>query len=150
MRRRTLLAGIIVSVYTACRGKSPTSSRYEPQLPVDSAEPEECLPQELSISLMDYPELTEVDGSALVSFPDQFVHLLVVCVAVQKWIAVWKICTHGSCDVEWDENRSAIRCPCHNSFFDLDGHVLQGPAQRPLKSYTVCQLDNSLYLSSAE
>ena len=116
---------------------------------IDSAvEEEDCLPQSLSISFDEYPELNEIGGSAWVSFPEQFVHVLVVCLAEQHWIAVWKICTHGTCDVEWDESLSVIRCPCHNSLFDIDGRVLEGPAERDLKEYSVCREGNMLFLSS--
>ena len=149
MKRRTVLVALISSVFAACRRLDTKQETAAPLPPDDSAETEECLPQELSISLDEYPQLTEVDASALVSFPDQFVHLLVVCIEQQKWIAVWKICTHGACDVEWDEQLLAVKCPCHNSLFDLDGEVIQGPAQRPLKSYSVCRSGNTLFLSLA-
>ena len=85
-------------------------------------------------------------GTVYVSFPEQFVHLLVICVAEEEWVAVWKICTHGVCDVEWDSSLSLVRCPCHGSLFDVDGLVLQGPAVRDLKAYSVCRKDQKLFL----
>ena len=41
------------------------------------------------------------------------------------------VCTHLGCTVE--ENGSGFSCPCHGSRFDQDGHVMEGPAQNPLK-----------------
>ena len=110
----------------------------------DTAESDEvdCPDSTMQISLSEYPELLAVGGSAYVSFPDDFVHILIVCVGNQEWIAVWKICTHGNCNVEWTESLALIECPCHNSLFDWDGSVLRGPAERPLASYGVC-LDDS-------
>ena len=157
MRRRPFLAGLLGYALTACRKHSKKEASVEDSgaLSEDSLieeieEGEDCLPQELSISLSDYPELRTVGGSSIVSFPEQFVHLLVVCIAEKQWIGVWKICTHGDCDVEWDETVASVRCPCHNSLFDIDGQVLQGPADRALKSYLVCEKQDKLYFLVAE
>ncbi len=47
-------------------------------------------------------------------------------------------CTHAGCAVEWDGRaKIPLRCPCHESQFDLDGKVLSGPAKAPLQRYTV-------------
>ena len=102
---------------------------------------EECLSASMQLQLDQYPELSMVGGSSVVSFPDDYVHILIVCVGIHEWIAVWKICTHGTCDVEWADDLGLVRCPCHNSLFDWDGTVLQGPAERSLASFMVC-LDN--------
>lgn len=39
-------------------------------------------------------------------------------------------CTHRGCQVEPEGLRLA--CPCHGSVFDLEGRVVEGPAERPL------------------
>jgi len=44
-------------------------------------------------------------------------------------------CTHLGCAYHWDEGRNAFVCPCHNSFFSIDGTVMGGPAPRPLDRY---------------
>lgn len=108
---------------------------------------EECLSANMQLQLDQYPELSMVGGSALVAFPDDYVHILIVCVGVNDWIAVWKICTHGNCDVEWADDLGLVRCPCHNSLFDWDGTVLQGPATRALASFTVCLDDDGRTLN---
>ena len=106
----------------------------------DTAIPD-CAESSMQVLLQDYPELTMVGGSTTISFPDDFAHVLIVCVAPQDWIAVWKICTHGNCDVEWADELALVRCPCHESLFDWDGTVLQGPATRSLTSFKVCLND---------
>lgn len=113
---------------------------------------EDCTEQRMSLSLEDYPELTQVGGSCLVSFEQEFVHILVVCIGPEDWIAVWQICTHGNCNVEWADDLGLVRCPCHNSLFDIDGQVLQGPATRALSSFTVCldEKTSTLYISKTE
>jgi len=45
------------------------------------------------------------------------------------------VCTHRQCLVAYKAAEHKIECPCHGSQFDLDGHVLKGPAPRPLERY---------------
>jgi menaquinol-cytochrome c reductase iron-sulfur subunit len=44
-------------------------------------------------------------------------------------------CTHLGCAYHWDEGKTEFICPCHNSFFSIDGKVIAGPAPRPLDRY---------------
>jgi cytochrome b6-f complex iron-sulfur subunit len=45
------------------------------------------------------------------------------------------VCTHLGCTVT--VTPSDIVCPCHGSVYDRAGHVLTGPALRPLPRYRV-------------
>ena len=51
-------------------------------------------------------------------------------------IAVNPTCTHMGCTVEWLNNEKIFLCPCHASEFKLDGKVQNGPATKPLSTYT--------------
>ncbi|GKQ33831.1 FAD-dependent oxidoreductase [Streptomyces sp. A012304] len=42
-------------------------------------------------------------------------------------------CTHMGCLVAFNRAERAWECPCHGSRFDVEGRVVQGPAQRPLE-----------------
>jgi menaquinol-cytochrome c reductase iron-sulfur subunit len=44
-------------------------------------------------------------------------------------------CTHLGCAYHWEESKNEFICPCHNSIFAVDGHVISGPAPRPLDRY---------------
>lgn len=44
-------------------------------------------------------------------------------------------CTHRGCTVK--KEPTLLRCPCHDSGFDLQGNVLNGPADAPLHRYQV-------------
>lgn len=41
-------------------------------------------------------------------------------------------CTHLGCSVQWKEEDSHFRCPCHSGQFSREGEVLSGPPPRPL------------------
>jgi len=47
-------------------------------------------------------------------------------------VAFSPMCTHLGCGYAWDPGEKHFKCPCHGSVFDVSGHVLGGPAPRPL------------------
>ncbi|MDH3403768.1 MAG: Rieske (2Fe-2S) protein [Acidobacteriota bacterium] len=56
------------------------------------------------------------------------------------------VCTHLRCVLTWDEDVSALACPCHNGAFDLSGNVTKGPPPRPLTRYRVETSLGKVYL----
>jgi len=44
-------------------------------------------------------------------------------------------CTHLGCAYHWEAAKNSFLCPCHNSFFTIDGKVSTGPAPRSLDRY---------------
>lgn len=52
-------------------------------------------------------------------------------------IAVNATCPHKGCVVDWKAEQQAFVCPCHAAAFALDGAVKKGPAEKPLKPFTV-------------
>jgi menaquinol-cytochrome c reductase iron-sulfur subunit len=55
-------------------------------------------------------------------------------------------CTHLGCAYHWDESVKEFACPCHASFFSLQGQVLAGPAPRPLDRYVTRVQNNRLQI----
>lgn len=51
--------------------------------------------------------------------------------------AVNPTCPHSGCTVDWDADQSLMICPCHNSQFNADGSLKQGPAKEGLPTYDV-------------
>ncbi len=47
-------------------------------------------------------------------------------------VAYSSSCTHLGCGYRWVEAQQRFACPCHGSFFDINGTVLAGPAPRSL------------------
>jgi menaquinol-cytochrome c reductase iron-sulfur subunit len=72
----------------------------------------------------------------------------VVKEADNKIVAFGPQCTHLGCAYHWEEGVKQFACPCHNSFFGLDGKVIGGPAPRPLDRYATKIQDNRLQLGA--
>ena len=111
-----------------------------------------CTPsvQSLIIDLADHPDLIEFGSWKSISFSQELIHLLVVHLGDKEWTAVWKYCSHGFCELEWSPSDSAIKCPCHHSLFNTEGAVLVGPATENIRSYSICEEDDVLYIETTE
>ena len=56
--------------------------------------------------------------------------------------AFTSICTHSGCSRDWSFANKQARCTCHNSIFNNDGSVSQGPASGSLAEFAV-ETDNN-------
>ena len=87
-------------------------------------------------------DLTDAANSALtqpggvLSFDAANDTIMVVRVSDTEVLAISAVCTHSGCIVDWNDSAQRIDCNCHGSEFGTDGHVIRGPANRPLKVYT--------------
>jgi cytochrome b6-f complex iron-sulfur subunit len=55
----------------------------------------------------------------------------------EGFLALYRKCPHLGCAVPWDEELGNFNCPCHTSFFSIQGEVLSGPSPRPLDYFPV-------------
>lgn len=53
-------------------------------------------------------------------------------------------CTHSGCEVQ--PNKVSLVCPCHGSEFSNKGVVLNPPAERDLKQYSVTTDNENIYV----
>jgi menaquinol-cytochrome c reductase iron-sulfur subunit len=60
------------------------------------------------------------------------------------------VCTHLGCHYDWVAAQGRFHCPCHGSFFALDGTVLAGPAPRPLDTLPAEVRGGELYVAWEE
>jgi Rieske Fe-S protein len=63
--------------------------------------------------------------------------VLLIRVTESEWRALSAVCTHLSCIVQYEPERTRIWCACHNGTYNVQGQVLSGPPPRPLKLYAV-------------
>jgi len=57
------------------------------------------------------------------------------------------ICTHQGCTV--GESGKQLACPCHGSVFDAkSGAVVNGPANAPLQTFKVAEVQGDIYIVS--
>lgn len=113
-------------VEPACPGRAPSATAFR-------------------IALSDFPALQSPGGSAVIERPDELLNVWVLHLANGCFTAVWRVCTHGACDVT-PRAGPELYCPCHGSRFAIDGKVLQGPATRALRAFTVLREGDVLFL----
>lgn len=76
--------------------------------------------------------------------PDNFPFPIALYRTAGGYSACLMRCTHQSCEVEVQGSRYA--CPCHGSEFDVQGKVLQGPAEQPLQSFKTEEDEQYIYI----
>jgi cytochrome b6-f complex iron-sulfur subunit len=67
---------------------------------------------------------------------------------VGDFIAVSSACTHQGTTVQFQASQNRFNCPNHNSNFNLNGSVINGPASRPLTQYQTSLSGSSLRVFS--
>lgn len=86
-----------------------------------------------------FAALAQVNGMVPVDLAGRKV--LLIRTGMDKVVGLSRLCTHVSCDMSpdidgrWDGEK--LICTCHDSHFDAQGKVLQGPATRDLTVYEV-------------
>jgi Rieske Fe-S protein len=107
---------------------------------------------QVRFAIADYPVLLQVRG-VILGRPEGFpTPLLVTRVAAGSGadaiLALAAICTHLGCTVQ--PSAGLLQCPCHGSQFDLEGHVLHGPALDSLIRYVVASFDGATVTVSTQ
>jgi cytochrome b6-f complex iron-sulfur subunit len=58
------------------------------------------------------------------------------------------VCTHSGCTMDYNASTKQLDCPCHGSVFSLDGKVVTGPANRPVKVYSATLASNTITITA--
>jgi menaquinol-cytochrome c reductase iron-sulfur subunit len=51
--------------------------------------------------------------------------------------ALSTVCPHLGCGIDWNDGQGRFVCPCHESYFSLDGKVITGPSPRDMDELEV-------------
>lgn len=62
----------------------------------------------------------------------------------EGFTASYMKCTHKGCEVNVSAGRYS--CPCHGSQFSKTGSVIEGPADRPLRTFKTTTHKNNIYV----
>ena len=63
-----------------------------------------------------------------------------------NFIALYDVCPHAGCTIQFSSRTNSFPCPCHGSFFDENGNVTQGPATSGVKKYNTTLTGNNLLI----
>lgn len=92
-----------------------------------------------------------VGGSLVFSYPTENSPCLLVRPDEKTILAYSQKCTHLSCAVIPQMDKSIFHCPCHHGSFAMDdGRVLAGPPPRPLPKITLQIKGNDIYATGVE
>jgi Rieske Fe-S protein len=75
------------------------------------------------------------NSGTIVRFGD--IPVILIRVNETEWRAFSAVCTHLSCIVQYQPERTRIWCACHNGVYNLQGQVVSGPPPLPLRPYAV-------------
>lgn len=92
----------------------------------------------LSIDLSKALSLREVGNAAYIVDSDRPLQIVVVHASRDEYFALSRLCTHGNQVLSYNRQRGILQCNSYNhSIFDLEGEIVKGPAEIPLRTYPV-------------
>ncbi|UJP64276.1 QcrA and Rieske domain-containing protein [Mongoliitalea daihaiensis] len=126
-----------VGFFTGC------SDDTEPGTPPATATPGQGVQFENNVLTIDLSQVSGLANAGGWVLANQ-ARVLVANVGGNQFSALTSVCTHSGCDRNWSFANSVFTCSCHNSRFNVDGSVINGPATRPLQSFPVSRDGNIL------
>jgi Rieske Fe-S protein len=85
------------------------------------------------LPIRNFPQLAQPGGYLKIRPEGATTPVYVLALDDGQYAALSPICTHRGCTVNIEG--AHLVCPCHGSTYDRAGHVLRGPAERPLKQF---------------
>jgi nitrite reductase/ring-hydroxylating ferredoxin subunit len=135
LRRATLVLGGGCVCHLACGAAPKSTPCATPALESASLTVGE---KQLTIDLSLAPSLDTPDSAARIILPERDLDILVVRTNDKEFRALGGQCTHAGRPLSYVATRRRLQCNNFgHSLFDLEGAVVKGPAEKPLKSYTV-------------
>lgn len=57
-------------------------------------------------------------------------------------VAMSTVCPHLGCAIDYDADGARFVCPCHDSYFDMDGKETEGPSPRAMDRLELVSAEN--------
>ena len=81
---------------------------------------------------LNVPVVIEAPRDAWTELPPTKVGAVFLRRQNDRIVAYSTICPHLGCGIDYAESSKKFACPCHESFFDLEGRVTSGPSPRAM------------------
>lgn len=122
-----------IGFFTTCSKEEESVSPKTPVTPTPPASSEGITvnTDSVVIDLSKTTELNTTGGWVLIVLAQ----MLVVNTG-NGFSALTSVCTHSNCDRNWAFTNNQFECTCHSSRFTTSGEVVNGPANKPLKSFS--------------
>jgi len=102
----------------------------------------------LVIDLTKAHSLRDVGNAAWITDEGRSLKLIIIHAEKREYVVLSRLCTHGAQTVSYNRRRRLLQCNNFNhSNFSLDGQVVKGPAETPLKSYPVLRAGDTLVVA---
>jgi Rieske Fe-S protein len=145
LRHATLLLGGACVCHLACGAIPKSTPCTTPLLEPASLTAGE---KQLDIDLALAPSLDTPGGAARIILPDRALDILLVRTGDKVFMALEGQCTHAGRPLSYVATRRLLQCNNFgHSLFDMQGAVVKGPAEKPLKSYAVALQNGRLCLT---
>ena len=89
----------------------------------------------VSVILDRVPELSRVGGSTAVVNNDEHIDLIIARTGKSEFVVASNQCTHRGKALGYNDEARQFICASGKSEFRLDGSIIKGPAERPLRIY---------------
>jgi len=137
-------SGLISTIINSCTDNSTGPGNSTPLSTIQGT----VANNQVTVSLGSSSPIADKNTRALVKYSNGSGAILVEHNSDDTYKALSGICTHERCVVsDFDGSNSVFVCPCHNSRFDLNGNVVQGPASSKLRTYTTKVENSSLIIN---
>jgi len=84
---------------------------------------------------VDFLKRVKKDSGQVVEFEGE--KIAVYRSANDQIYALSPVCTHAYCIVNWNSQEKSWDCPCHGARYDINGIVLNGPAEKNLEKIDI-------------
>ncbi len=138
-------SGLLSTIITSCSGSGPSGPSPVTTMSIIQGTVSN---NEISVSLAASSPIANKGTRAVVEYSNGGGAVLVEHNSDDTYRAISGICTHQGCIVtDYDGTNNDFVCPCHGSRFDLNGNVVQGPAQSKLQEYATRTENGSLIIT---
>ena len=87
------------------------------------------------VMLGQVPELSCEGSSAAIVNDSRQIYLTIARTAADNYVAASSQCTHRNKPLVYDHESRLFRCASRKSAYKLDGSIVKGPVEMPLKTY---------------